>query len=294
MEGSCAKKMAVLTILAILILFATALSTQVPEVKAAVGDNHRIDAGYYRALISNRHDQSSDGEWHFKITSPAGTYYETDEIQVGNDAYADFDLSVDWLVGADTTFECSAWEMDTDGLDYESSITVSIALPGTNLNDWVTDSTRKGDVTHYYRYRMENRLPVLDSLTGPSNGYYDVDHVFSASASDADGDSVTYEWKVDGTTQPSTSSTLTYRFTDEASGDHTISVRAKDALENLALGKKLPLIFARARSLQLQPLVLRWHIFFSSTCSAQLRYLRRNNKIHNRRHQPYSIIDPVR
>jgi len=229
-KNSYRKETFALTTLAILILFVTALCEQVPEVGATVGDNHRIDAEYYGARIHNSHDSLRSGEWYFKITDAKGTYDQTGEISVRSKQDADFDLNVNWFVGADTHFECWAGEDDSNDWDYESSMTVVVELPGTNLNEWVTGSTQQGDVTHYYRYRVANRAPALNSLTGPSSGYYDDIHVFSASATDDDGDSVTYEWKIDDETQPLTNPTLNYKFTDEEPGSYTISVRAKDAL----------------------------------------------------------------
>jgi len=238
MENSCRKKTAALTTLTMLILAATALCIQAPEARATVGNNHRIDAEYYGARIHDSHDTLRSGEWYFKITAATGTSDQTGEKSVRSNQNADFDLNVNWFVGANTYFECWAGEDDSNDWDYESSVTVNVELPGTSLNEWVTGSTKQGDVTHYYRYRVENRVPALNSLTGPSSGYYDDAQVFSASATDDDGDSVTYEWKVDGEAQPLTSPTLDYKFTDEEPGSYTISVRAKDTLGGYSYWKE--------------------------------------------------------
>ena len=70
-KTSYRKKTAALITLTMFIL-ATALCMQAKEVKAAVGDNHRVDAEYYGALIHNSHDPSRSGEWYFKITDATG------------------------------------------------------------------------------------------------------------------------------------------------------------------------------------------------------------------------------
>ena len=74
-----------------------------------------------------------------------------------------------------------------------------------------------------------NHAPTISSV-GPVGGYRDQVYTFSATGSDIEGDSLTYEWYVDGVLE-STEPNLTHIFgSSEAIGEHTISVRVQDAL----------------------------------------------------------------
>ena len=73
--------------------------------------------------------------------------------------------------------------------------------------------------------------PIIDSLSGPSNGYRGDTVTFTVSASDPEGDPLTYEWKVDSATiSGQTDETFDYAIDNDPSlvGPHTIYVRAKD------------------------------------------------------------------
>jgi hypothetical protein len=74
-----------------------------------------------------------------------------------------------------------------------------------------------------------NHAPTISSV-GPVSGYRDQAYTFSATGSDIEGDNLTYEWYVDGVLE-STEPNLTHIFgSSDAIGEHTISVRAQDAL----------------------------------------------------------------
>jgi hypothetical protein len=74
-----------------------------------------------------------------------------------------------------------------------------------------------------------NDPPTVSAISGPTSGYRDTEYTWTASGSDPDGDSLTYEWTVDGT-GVSGSSSMEHTFdSGDALGAHTIKVRVKDS-----------------------------------------------------------------
>jgi hypothetical protein len=230
------KKTAAIMTLSLLILVVCLFSMKIPEVKATIG-THLIEAEYYRAYIHDSHDNIGpihlDGEWYFRLTA-GGSSVTTTQRSVGDGEYEDFSLHREWYTtGGSTSFQCRAWEQDGTDVDYSSTTTVSIPIPGTAPNGWVSGSATVGDVRHYYRYGVHNNLPVLSASTigGPASGYRGISYTFTASATDSEGDSVTFEWKVDNVARSSTGESMSKTFASNTPlGAHTISVRAKDAL----------------------------------------------------------------
>jgi hypothetical protein len=240
LEKFLEKKIASTVILIVLILAVSFFSIQIPVVKADVG-NHHILVAYYRAYIWNDHDQdiwpfTDAGEWCFYLNfNPTQQYSETPEMSVDGPRYVDFYLTVEWYSTSGLGFQILAREYDFswDEASISNLWNVDIVFPGTVLNDWVLCETRLGDVTHYYKYIVTNGAPTVASVAGDSSGYRGTTYTFTAAASDPEGDSLTYEWKIDGVVQGSIADHVYYEgiaTKDAALGAHTISVRAKDAL----------------------------------------------------------------
>ncbi|MDX1813715.1 MAG: PKD domain-containing protein [Candidatus Bathyarchaeia archaeon] len=85
------------------------------------------------------------------------------------------------------------------------------------------------NATHAFTLKM-NTPPIITPIIGPASGNKGVTYTFITSSSDADGDEVTYEWKVDEIDQTATGPTLQYMFPTESNfGEHTIQVKAQDS-----------------------------------------------------------------
>lgn len=131
------------------------------------------------------------------------------------------------------TFE---WMIDNEGFPNQTNETLTFTIienpivvgshtiavrakdPDGLFSDWMSMT-----------FTTLNHAPTISSV-GPVGGYRDQVYTFSATGSDIEGDSLTYEWHVDGVLE-STEPNLTHIFgSSEAIGEHTISVRVQDAL----------------------------------------------------------------
>jgi len=191
---------------------------------------HKITDVYYAAYIHDDHDPwwylDPDGEWYFREYS-AGmwsgyAYKHTSE------GYCDFtDRTWSWYISGSTYFKCEAREYDDSTLDYTSTLTVNVAFPGTSLNTWHFGSDKVGDVTHYYRYYIENLAPTADPIV-IDNSFVGVGVPvsFHGSGSDPEGDEIIgYEWDF-GDGETSTLQNPTHTYTDV--GIYTVKFRVKD------------------------------------------------------------------
>jgi len=192
---------------------------------------HTIIANYYQAYIYDDHDWIGAGEWYFGIGSP-WEYWWTQEISRDGPGFCTFDLSWTWThtgsLGTYGYYRVCAEEHDSPSVDYRSEYVVSV--PSTSaVNTWIFHEVKVGDVNHNSRYYIYNYGPTVGSISGPSSGYRLLAYTFSATGSDPEGDSISYEWSVDGVAQPGTGASLTYTFGAGATlGTHTIRVRTKD------------------------------------------------------------------
>ena len=206
--------------------------------KAQVG-SHRITATYYQAYVHDDHDTGTVGEWRFGLRSAAEGYTWTGTIQewyglqpqveVDNAQMVNFkDQSRSWNIAGDTWFRCRAEEYDgifySDSLDYNSYKTVDVSFPGPSVNTWNTGSAKVGDVTHYWKYYIQNLAPTAHSINDQfvSVG---LPVSFSGSGSDPEGDSISYEWDF-GDNETSTEQAPTHTYADD--GTYTVSFRVKD------------------------------------------------------------------
>lgn len=198
--------------------------------QAQVG-SHQITATYYKAYVHDDHDGflAGAGEWRFGLKSSVQGYTWTGEISVDGARMVDFsDRSRSWFISGSTWFRCRAEEYDgilwLDVLDYYSWVQVPVSFPGSSVNTWHYGSYKAGDVTHYYRYYIQNLAPTADPIDDQfvSVG---VPVSFSGSGSDPEGDSLSYEWDF-GDNETSTEQTPTHTYADD--GTYTVSFRVKD------------------------------------------------------------------
>jgi len=224
----------ILICLAVLSMFAFAeftMSVQAESPEASAAGSHAITAVYYQAYIWDDHDgwPLGAGEWYFKLYGGGSWTSLSAEYSRDGPGYVNFaDHTRVWWTSTNTYFKC--WAGEWDGWwDYTSELTLNVAFPGTTVNYWHYGSYKVGDVTHYYKFHIQNLAPAVGVISGPSSGYRKVAYTFTASGSDPEGDSITYQWRVDGVIQAATGSSLTYTFPTGATiGAHTISVRTRD------------------------------------------------------------------
>ena len=201
-----------------------------PTQAATIG-SHKITATYYQAYVHDDHDGflAGAGEWRFGLRSAVQDYTWTGEISVDGARTVDFsDRSRSWYITGNTWFRCGAEEYDglfwLDWLDYYSYKTVSVSFPGPSVNTWHHGANTIGDVTHYYKYYIENKNPIADSIVNQSI-LWGTPVSFSGSGFDPEGDSITYHWNFgDNTTSTVQNATHTY----ENVGTYTVSFRVKD------------------------------------------------------------------
>jgi len=194
---------------------------------------HTIIANYYQAYIWDDHDWIGAGEWKFGIKSPIADYTWTGEISRDGPGFCTFDISQTWTVtgSLDTWYEVRAEEHDSPSVD--CYITARINVPSTaTVNRWIFEESIdpfENIANQFSRYYIYNYGPSVGSISGPSSGYRLLAYTFSTTGSDPEGDSITYEWSVDGVAQPGTGASLTYTFgAGAALGTHYILVRTKD------------------------------------------------------------------
>ena len=150
--------------------------------------------------------------------------------------------------GITYTWNATALDPDDDHITYEWYVDDTYVSGGSSLDyifgtgDTIGDHTIKvrakddrgaysSNSTLTFTLNEEpNTPPTISPITGPTSGIKGETYTFTTSATDADGDEVTYEWKVDGINQTATGPTLQYMFPTESNfGEHTIQVKAQDS-----------------------------------------------------------------
>ncbi|MHA2230969.1 MAG: PKD domain-containing protein, partial [Candidatus Hodarchaeales archaeon] len=216
---------------------------------------HRVSVNYYMVKIHDDHDhgfpgEGGGGEWRFRFRvelkddwglkpwshePPLPFYYE---LRQGFCYFSGSGLvqTRDLKNTNQFTFVVRAREHDWPlRVDYESLLSVSPVV--SLFNAWIGDHKQAGDVTHYYRYRMDNRDPVAGSSIASQGLWHEGSSITyslwePSKTHDPDGDGIEYQWdqyytpgsfSVDST---SPSPTFTYN----SPGSYTIAYRVKDAL----------------------------------------------------------------
>ena len=111
---------------------------------------------------------------------------------------------------------------------YCEKITRDPDNPSVRSSDWLSDECPHTGTIAWTNIVLTNQRPVIDSLTIDPAEPVTTDVVtFTVSASDPDGDELTYQWTVDGDHQQ-TINAPTSTWTNPARGSHTIEVRVID------------------------------------------------------------------
>jgi PKD repeat protein/ribosomal protein L40E len=93
-----------------------------------------------------------------------------------------------------------------------------------------------------YAKPVPNSPPAVSVISGPTSGYRGDAITVTATATDPDGDPLTYEWLIDSTPFPeSTGSSFNFTIGNNQAnvGDHVIKVRAKDAIGEYSAWKTM-------------------------------------------------------
>lgn len=218
-----------------------------PAESATIG-THQVKAYFYKAYVFDDHDSGlmGAGEWYFYLRSPKSSWTSTGQILRDGPGYCSFDLIQIWGVAGGASTWCETWAREKDPWGWDSgadsqvhwTLTWPSTIPSTYYKRSMSYQVK--DVKHYITYYIYNNPPTRGSiaveppysskdLSREASIYKGFPTTFLAKDfTDKEGDSLTYEWIVDGQPQTTISSRLRYPFT--AAGSHTIKVRAKDSL----------------------------------------------------------------
>ena len=106
---------------------------------------------------------------------------------------------------------------------YDSTETYTLIAKATNSEDYATDS-----ITLSWGCELENQNPVISEITVMGTKYISRTYGLGVSASDPDGDSLTYNWTVTGGTIDDTSAQNINWTTPSTYGNYIISVTVSD------------------------------------------------------------------
>jgi hypothetical protein len=201
---------------------------------------HGFSVSYEKAYIWDDHDSTGSGEWHFWLIDNEGLAVDAREMDRDGPGFCDFpDVVGIWKVSGYQGTKFSLWAFEDDlpfvAIDYESELSVNIQIPGIAPNTEYHIAIQKGDVTHYYSYSLFNDPPTVGAISGPVFAWKsDTEATFTTTGKDAE-DSFTFEWAIDGNpvVQPSSAS-CTINLSTLTFGDHTISVKTRDALGDVS------------------------------------------------------------
>lgn len=129
-------------------------------------------------------------------------------------------------------FDTTGWTADSAGTDYTVEIVVS---------DGEAESSASRDVTLIGE--GGNHAPVADFNYAPATPKVGEEVTFTSTSTDADNDSLTCAWDLDGDGQYDDSNNCTANWTFNTAGDHDISLKVSDgtdedsATETVAVGE---------------------------------------------------------
>jgi hypothetical protein len=199
------------------------------------------------------HESEGKKTVHYQVKDNAGNVFETSDsinLEIPNNPPTMSAISgpTSGYRGVTYTWSATALDPDGDPITYEWYVHDTYVSGGSSLEyifgtgdaigDHIIKVRAKDDRGAYSSYSTltftlneeSNTPPTISPITGPTSGNKGIKYTFTTSATDADGDEVTYEWKVDGIEQTATGPTLQYTFPIEANfGEHTIQVRAQDS-----------------------------------------------------------------
>lgn len=135
----------------------------------------------------------------------------------------DFPLNITWLI--DNAVALKRYSNFSWYADFDANGTYTVAATVDNLLHKTTTSWT-------LIVKNVNRKPVIDS-SAPENRYTmdeNSSKVFDVSASDPDGDPMTYAWYLDGRTVGTGDPSYEYRTDYFSAGAHTIKVAIRDSL----------------------------------------------------------------
>jgi hypothetical protein len=168
--------------------------------------------------------------------------YRGDTITVtatGSDTEGDA-LTYDWYIDG---------ELFTDQTDETFTFTIidnPIVVGPHTISVRVQDEI--GDYSDWstMTFTTLNHAPTV-TASGPAFGFRDEAYTFSATGSDAEDDTLTYEWYIDGTLA-SSGTNLTHTFgSSDALGEHTITVRVQDVIGDYSDNSTLTFTLNEAR-----------------------------------------------
>ena len=142
-------------------------------------------------------------------------YYRIEAIVTGNPAPT-VDFSKDDSDGTLGPLRCQV------NL-YDVAETYTLVAKATNSEDYTTDS-----LILTWGCEVKNQNPVISEITVMGTKYIDRTYGLGVSASDSDGDSLTYNWSVTGGTIDDASAQNINWTTPSTYGNYTISVTASD------------------------------------------------------------------
>ncbi|HLN46465.1 MAG TPA: chitobiase/beta-hexosaminidase C-terminal domain-containing protein [Candidatus Sulfotelmatobacter sp.] len=160
---------------------------------------------------------------HFYLEHEGGPQNETRVTSSYDGQTFNFYITISYVISTNTVFTC---RLEDNNYYSNANIHVPFSEP---FNTWITDEMQDGSVTHYYKYMITNQAPTIDGLTGPISYNKNSPYTFTAAASDPESDSITYKWVIDGITQSTTNSSISY-MSSGSNPAHTIAIKATDAL----------------------------------------------------------------
>lgn len=175
----------------------------------------------------------SGGSCITNVAPTIDTFSPATNPTMDEDGSQDFTITASDLYGDTLT---TTWKLDGTNVNNGNSYTYSPGYSDSGTHT-VLVTVSDGELTDTHEWTVTvnnvNRAPSISSYS-PTDTTPSVNEgsglPFSVTASDPDGDTLSYAWKIDGT-QVSTSSSFTYSPGYSDSGPHTVKVTVSDGKE---------------------------------------------------------------